>query len=160
MNAGVRRWTSSWGSSRTGQQVGSGRGGGTGIRSMKCLILAGKQWGKQCKAIKGPQAPSKVSHFCLVETNRWAVVGSGIVLPGPSQRGAMVQCVEYGTGMLELLCSWLLCWLLPGKWRESGHLSHSLSYLLPVLSKNKLGGQGLSLPMHMHSTTGCNLSGA
>lgn len=128
------------------------------IRSMRCLILAGKWWGKQCKAIKGPQAPSKVSHFCLVEANRWAVAGSGVVLPGPSQKGAMVQCVEYGTGMLELFCSWLLCWLLPGGSQATSFILSPTSCLFCL--KNKLGGQGLSLPMHMHSTTGCNLSGA
>lgn len=33
---------SSGGPTRTGQQVGAGGGGGTGIHSMKCLILAGK----------------------------------------------------------------------------------------------------------------------
>lgn len=42
MNSRVRRQMRSRGWTRTGQQVGAGGGGGTGIHSMRCLILAGK----------------------------------------------------------------------------------------------------------------------
>lgn len=147
MNAQVRRWTSSWGSSRTGQQVGSGGGGGTGIRSMRCLILAGKWWCKQCKAIKDPQAPSKVSGFALSKQIDGLLLVQALYYPAPVREGPWSSCVECGIGMFELLCSWLLCWLLPGKWRESGHPSPSLSYLLPVLSKEQAWGAG-AVPSH------------
>lgn len=128
-----------------------GSGGGTGIRSMRCLILDGKRWDKQCKAIKDPQAPSKVSYFALSKQIDGPLPFQPLCYLAPVGEGLWSNSWNMGPRCLSCSvpdCNTGCC-LKHGGNQSSSRILSPPACLFCL--KNKPGGWGLSLPIHSHT---------